>query len=136
MLDEAAARQTADRKARGETWTNRIIIAAASWLWTNRISILALIIATASWLCPREPTPAKIDPNFIYQNGSPIGRVKSYTVAPGAPNFNVDVDRSSKINSNDVIEFTGKRCFIINLNETNFDLDKQMYSYHIYCRVV
>ena len=130
--DEALARQAADGRERREIWNFRLTIIAAI------LSLGAVVFGGLNWFSPREPTPAKIDPNFIYKNGSAIGHIKNikYRVAPGDPNINIDVDRSEKIFPNDVIDVSGKRCAIISLNETGLNLDKLTYSYHIFCRLI
>jgi hypothetical protein len=124
MPDETTPREAADRRARREIWTNR------------GISILALTIAAASWLSPREPTPAKIDPNFIYKDGSQIGHVESYSVTPFVPNFILTIDQATKITPNDIIEYLGKRCAIYLINETKIDLYKLTYSYYLGCKMI
>jgi hypothetical protein len=119
-----------DRRERREVWTYRFVLLSVV------VSIVGVLIASLSWLYPREPSPSKIDPNLVYQNGLAIAHIASYVVAPGAPYLHIDVDQARKILSNDVIDVSGKRCIIMKLTETGLDIDKLTYSYHIYCRLV
>jgi hypothetical protein len=121
--------QAADRRAQREIWTFRLTIIVTVF------SLASAVLGGLNWLFPREPTPTQVDPNFIYRNGSPIGHITSYLVAPGAPNINAEVDQSAKISRSDVIYFHGKPCEIITLDEKSIDIEKLKYSYHIFCAV-
>jgi hypothetical protein len=131
---EAAPEQ---REQQTYSYTRRTLWAAVAAVL---VGVIAIIIAGASWLYPNEPIPTKINPNFIYKSGSPIGHVQLFRldqVLMGQ--FALRIDQAEKLNPAEVIEFHDTHCVTIAAEGEHSTVieGRSVFTYdHIDCRII